>query len=217
MKKSGLFKQLGFAALVAAAGVCTWGWASARSGSSSPEGAAALRSDEGVVIIDESFTEKFPSGWITKDPDGDGKTFQRTEWQNHGVGTAPDLDFSGNKKRGSATSSSFPGPSGKALDTWLITPRLNLPNGGKVSYWVATYASYAPAEQYSVYYSTTGTSTDNFTLLKNETLSSAMVWANHILDLPTGTKYVAFRHHDCKQNAINFDDIKITGVERRCA
>ncbi len=208
MKKSGLFKQLGFAALVAAAGVCTWGWASARSGSSSPEGAAALRSDEGVEVINETFKNGFPKGWITKDADGDGKNFSINKWQNHGEGA--NIDFT--QASASIGSDSW---AAQAVNNYLITPRLNLPNGGKVSYWVTTYYGGGQyAEKYSVCYSTTGTNPEDFQALKTETLQEHMVmkWQNYILDLPANTKYVAFRHHDCKVGAINFDDIRITGV-----
>lgn len=209
MKKYLLLKRSIVAVLAVTTGLLTWGSASASPQKATPEKKQVLRDGESTVIIEESFSTGFPEGWFARDIDGNGKTFTWTKWQNHGTG--PDIDYSGTG--GSMTSDSFIS-SEKPLSNWLIAPRLNLPNGGEVSFWTTTYSSQFPAEKYSVCYSTTGSNPEDFIELMTETLTKerVMVWKNFTLQLPAGTKYVAFHHHDCQESGLSLDDVKISGV-----
>ncbi|MBB6275592.1 T9SS-dependent choice-of-anchor J family protein [Porphyromonas circumdentaria] len=208
MKKCTLFSRYAIAVLLGIMGLFASGVVRAEAGPGSLKKAFSLR-DGGEVVINESFTQGLPEGWLVRDHDGDGKSFEPVKMQNHGEGSAPDTSGDG----GCMSSSSFPVPS-NPLNNWLITPRLNLPQGGKVSLWTTTYSSQYPAEKYDVCYSTTGTQPEDFTVLMTETLTRerAMSWKNFELELPVGTKYVAVRHYDSEGDALKVDDIKISGV-----
>lgn len=173
-----------------------------------------------IVLLKESFEsveyEGIPAGWIAVDADGDGKNWgvllpaePATAWVNPHNGEAVIGSFSW---------------LGAALtpDNYLISPKVE--GATKVKYYFAVNANY-PAEHYAVMASSTGTNLSDFTLVFEETSTGSKIadikrdeysgqteWIERTVDLPAGTKYVAFRHYNStNQNFIVFDDIEISG------
>ncbi|WP_080737629.1 DUF2436 domain-containing protein [Porphyromonas gulae] len=181
--------------------------------------AAPAGKDE-TVLLKEGFEsveyEGIPAGWIAVDADGDGKnwgvllpTEPATAWVNPHNGEAVIGSFSW---LGTAFTP----------DNYLISPKVE--GATKVKYYFAVNANY-PAEHYAVMASSTGANPSDFTLVFEETSTGSKIadtkrdeysgqteWIERTVDLPAGTKYVAFRHYDCtNQNFIVFDDIEISG------
>lgn len=101
-------------------------------------------------------------------------------------------------------------------DDYLVSPALNLPQGGvcELSYTIAPAGLFEYEEHYSVYVSTTGNSVNDFTdCLFSETFDGEEWFYERTLDLSAyagHTVYVAFRHHDCyDQMAIALYDVTI--------
>ncbi len=163
--------------------------------------APALRSD--AVVLNEDFENGMPNGWTTKDADGDGH-----QWK---VNQDPGYPGHGGYDTFCARSASYDGGA-LTPDNYLITPKLNLSNGGKLSFWIAAADSYNPSEHWGVYASTTGTGIADFgTALLEETLHASKAnWIEKSVELPAGTKYVAFRHFNTRnQFWLLLDDVKI--------
>ena len=100
-------------------------------------------------------------------------------------------------------------------------------NGGTLTFWVCAQDAGYAAEHYAVYASTGGNAaTDFVNPLMEETLTAKSevlypeavrgsrtqgTWYQKTVQLPAGTKYVAFRHFDCTdQFWLNVDDVKIS-------
>ncbi len=154
------------------------------------------------------FTEGFeggsmPAGWTTIDANADGYDWTYFNSSTRSAHTGTGIVYSA-----SYVSSAI------SPDNWLITPAINLTSSSTLKYWVcAQDASYA-AEHYGVYISTTSaTDTSSFTLLFEETLTSAeATWTERTINLQnyTGTIYIAFRHFNCyDQFEMKLDDISV--------
>lgn len=99
-------------------------------------------------------------------------------------------------------------------DNWLITPAIQIPSGqGAILNWYAS--AYIGYESYSVYISTTGTDTSNFTLLGTYNVTNdGLEYSNYSmeeLDLSAyagQTVYIAFRHTD-GDYVLFLDDVSI--------
>ncbi|KGN87013.1 choice-of-anchor J domain-containing protein, partial [Porphyromonas gulae] len=117
-------------------------------------------------------------------------------------------------------------------DNYLVTPELSLANGGTLTFWVCAQDANYASEHYAVYASSTGNDAANFTnALLEETLTAKSVvtspeairgtraqgtWYQKTVQLPAGTKYVAFRHFNCTDFFwINLDDIEIKANAKR--
>lgn len=171
------------------------------------------------VILSEDFQNGIPSGWKTIDADGDGNT-----WNNYLAGDILGHGGEGDNCISSASYINNVGP--LTPDNYLITPKMNLPEGATLKYWVSAQDAEYASEHYGVFVSYTEPTIDGFkdNLLFNETLTSKKLnsnrpkgtnvqgtWYQRILELPEGTKYVAFRHYDCTNNYwLNLDDVEIS-------
>lgn len=105
------------------------------------------------------------------------------------------------------------------VDNWIISPSIQIPSGtGAYLKWYTNIDDYdtydyfglTPSETYSVYVSTTGTDTANFTRLGEYTLTS-YGWQEMTLDLSAyagQTIHIAFRHTGGTLE-LWLDDIKV--------
>lgn len=182
----------------------------------------APASKDNTVLFEENFEsvspEQTPDGWSVVDADGDG---------NNWAGLPEYLLDSGHDNSLQAVSSSSWSSALGALtpDNYLITPQLDLSEGGELSFWVRPMgvAEFGD-EHYAVYSSLTGNDVADFgEALFEETLSGETtkfatregaakgIWAKKTVTVPAGTKYLAFRHFNCTdESRIMLDDILIT-------
>ncbi|MDD4634315.1 MAG: choice-of-anchor J domain-containing protein [Bacteroidales bacterium] len=169
------------------------------------------------VILNETFeTGAIPTGWTNTDADGDGYLWDAET----GLGL-----FVGHSGECISSASYINYVGALTPDNWLITPVLDGP--GSVNYWVnAQDAAYA-YEHYGVYASTSGTNPGDFTLLFEETMTAKGekyaglrggskeqgAWYERTVEnIPSGTKYIAFRHFNCTDAFwLNLDDVTIYG------
>ena len=171
--------------------------------------------DPEFVSLFESFEEDgIPEGWTTVDADNDGRTwkvFNKSSLEHIG---AP---FFGDQM---ITSWSWDAEAFDP-DNYLISPLLS--DAAELNYWFAMNTAYA--EHYQVVASTTGNDIADFTeVVIDETpegieTRNMSKWYERTLPLPAGTKYVAFRHCNSKDNNyILIDNVRIikgtaTGIE----
>ena len=159
------------------------------------------------------FTEGFegtslPTGWTIIDADQDGNNWEHISVQG-------DLS-SGHTGSGAYASYSYDNSTYDALtpNNWLVTPAIALSGTSSLTYWFIVAQSY-PADHYGVYVSTTSaTDTSAFTLLYEETPTSANgTWTMRTVDLTNysgNTVYIAFRHFNCTdQLVLVLDDITV--------
>lgn len=176
-----------------------------------------------TVILEENFDTEFPEGlpqgWQSLDADGDDH-----EWYQI-INTA----ITGHSGTGLMTSQSYVGGGGTGFavtpDNYLITPEV--PNAGHVTYWVSAQDASWAGEHYGIMASTTGTAEGDFTLVFEETMTAKGpqyvgqrganaqgTWYERSVELPAGTRYVAFRHFNCTDMfRLNLDDVKITASD----
>ncbi len=180
-----------------------------------------LNRGKGVVLTEGFEEDQLPEGWTVIDNDGDGHNWEPANY------FSPDYPGA-NGSSNYITSESYYNPTWTILlpDNFLITPELNLTNGGTLTYWVSAQDANYPADHYGVFVSTTGNNASDFgdNPLFEETLTAKHVgpkgprgtndmgtWYQRTVELPSGTKYVAFRHFNCTdQFKINIDDVEIT-------
>lgn len=174
-----------------------------------------------AVVVDENFENSMPSDWTTIDADGDGNNWL----------VGPDLGYMGVDGPGSfCVRSASWDEEPLTPNNYLVTPKLNLTEGGRLSFWVCAQDASWPEDHYAVYASTSGNEVADFTeLLFEETVAAKSgsysdkslvskgeakvqgTWRNRVVELPAGTNYVAFRHF----NSVNvfwllIDDVRIT-------
>ncbi len=174
------------------------------------------------VILEENFesispTQALPKGWTRFSTDGDAY-----EWAlNAGMN---DLTCAGRGGGQCIASASYTYDTGELTpDNYLVTPLLN--DASKVVYYICAQDATAANEHYAVMISKTGTAATDFSIIYEETLGNApstasqqakvspkaqSEWLKRELVLPSGTKYVAFRHYNCSDNfVICLDDVTI--------
>ena len=169
------------------------------------------------VLFSDDFEDGALTNWSTVDADGDGDTWQNATPAAYGIGDA----HSGTNCASSWSWNSYT----MYPDNWMISPMVE--GATSIQYYVATNTAYP--DHYGVYASSTGTATSNFTLVFEETAGSkggngtrssmtqagtrAMSdWMIKNIDLPEGTKYVAFRHWNSDDmNYLFIDDVTING------
>jgi len=171
---------------------------------------ASLQSTE--LMLNEDFEADIfpPEGWTTMVTNEDG-----FDWRQGFM--------AGNKV---AFSESFvwiiPGLYGipVAPDNWLITPQLRIREETEVSlkFSVGILSADKPAENYTVYVSTTGVSpTDFFPILNEVTTPSFTTWMERNIDLNEYAGkdiYLAFRHHDCfDMSYLLLDNIELRAIK----
>ena len=169
------------------------------------------------VLFTDTFEDGALTNWSTVDADGDGDTWQNATPAAYGIGDA----HSGTNCASSWSWNNY----SMDPDNWMISPMVE--GATTLQYYVATNTGYP--DHYGVYASSTGTATSDFTLVFQETAGSKGVagvkssmtqagtrdmstWAEKNIDLPAGTKYVAFRHWDSyDMNYLFIDDVTISG------
>ena len=173
--------------------------------------------DPKFVSLFESFEEDgMPEGWTTVDADYDGRTWKIIT--NKEVSCM--IPFFGDKVISSwSWDNAIFDP-----DNYLISPLLS--DAAELNYWFAM--NYDCPDHYKVVASTTGKGIADFTEVlideKPEGLveigsETQSIWYERTLPLPAGTKYVAFRHCNSKDNNYFFiDNVRIikgsaTGIE----
>ena len=174
----------------------------------------------GGVLFEDDFEDGNLTNWTTVDADGDGDTWQNATPAAYGIGDA----HSGTNCASSWSWNSYT----MYPDNWMISPMVD--GATSIQYYVATNTAYP--DHYGIYASSTGTSTSNFTLVFEETAGSkggngtrssmtqagtrAMSdWAEKNIELPAGTKYVAFRHWNSDDmNYLFIDDVTIYGAAK---
>ncbi|WP_306454672.1 choice-of-anchor J domain-containing protein [Porphyromonas gingivalis] len=177
--------------------------------------------EDETVLLEEGFESGIPAAWTTIDADGDGNDWTTTPPPGGN-------SFAGHNGGATASSASYINNVGtQTPDNYLVTPSLNLANGGTLTFWVCAQDAGYAAEHYAVYASTGGNAaTDFVNPLMEETLTAKSevlypeavrgsrtqgTWYQKTVQLPAGTKYVAFRHFDCTdQFWLNVDDVKIS-------
>lgn len=170
------------------------------------------------VLLSDDFESGNLGNWVLVDADNDG-----TNWQ---IATPVAYNI-GNAHSGTYCASSWSwNNQAYNPDNYMISPAVL--GASNISYYVATNVGYP--DHYGVFVSTTGTNPSDFTLVFEEfvpvskgTLSGVKAkdvaegnrelspWTLRSIDLPEGTKYVAFRHYnsyDC--NYLFVDDVVIT-------
>ncbi|MFC2604555.1 MAG: choice-of-anchor J domain-containing protein [Bacteroidota bacterium] len=151
-----------------------------------------------------------PTGWTRIDADNDGNN-----WFIFGKNSG----FDGGN---CATSASW--SAGRALtpDNYLITPKVE--GARRVEFYANAQDATSPnalGDHFAVCASSTGTAASDFTVVYEDTPAAAPpslmqiqkapgTWRKYVVNLPAGTKYVAFRHYNCTNFfRINIDDVTI--------
>ncbi len=170
-------------------------------------GVMACNTAQAQTVVKEDFEHGVPGTWTLVDADKDGYNWGILYNQD---GVAP---IEGYESELCVSSGSYINGKGAVNpDNWLITPMFDLEGEGTLSYVVSAQQPSHPHEHYAVYASTTGKDTTDFKVcLHEETLEEGKMWKSHTFKLPTGTKYVAFRHFKCSNNFyINIDNVNIS-------
>lgn len=153
---------------------------------------------ENVAFYPEYFA---PINWSVIDADGDGIYWNLFLYYN----------FPGHNSNHCAHSASYVGGIGPVTpDNYLITPLVE--GARRVTYWVSVQDADYAAEHYAVMVSTTGTAIEDFAPLFEETMTAkqAGAWYERTINLPEGTKYIAWRHYNCTDMfAMKLDDVTI--------
>ena len=165
-----------------------------------------------TVVLDQGGTLSFnlPTGWTKIDADNDGNN-----WFIYGKNSG----FGGGN---CATSASW--SAGRALtpDNYLITPKVE---GARCVEFYANVqdatSTGALGDHFAVCASSTGTAASDFTVIFEDTPAATPpsfmkiqrapgTWRKYVVNLPAGTKYVAFRHYNCTNFfRVNIDDVTI--------
>ncbi len=172
------------------------------------------------ILFEDDFEDGAITNWTTVDADGDGDTWQNATPASYGIGDA---------HSGTNCASSWSWNNVAMYpDNWMISPMVE--GATSIQYYVATNTAYP--DHYGIYASSTGTSTSDFTLVFEEAAGSKggngvkssmtqgssremSAWIEKNIELPEGTKYVAFRHWNSgDMNYLFIDDVTIEGAGR---
>ena len=163
---------------------------------------------ESVVLdlADGSVSYNLPTGWTKIDADGDGNN-----WYIFGK----ESGFGGGK---CATSASWIGGKGVRPNNYLISPKVE---GAQRVEFYANAQDTDPGslgDHFAVCASSTGTAESDFTVIFEDTPAAAPssvqmqkahgTWRKYVVNLPAGTKYIAFRHF----NSNNFFRVNIDNI-----
>ena len=165
------------------------------------------------ILLEEHFTNGLPGDWIALDADGDSHNWEWTsEYKSLGSRQA-----SAFRDKCMMSESAHDMGGGNYVpytpNNYLITPMVD--GAARVTYKVGSTAnpSYC-AEHYAVCASSTGTAAADFSVVMEEDVvySSGTASIERTVELPAGTKYVAFRHFNCTDLlAMLIDDVVIEG------
>ena len=172
------------------------------------------------VLFSDDFESGSLSNWTLIDngyPSGEG-------W---GYASPADYDI-GNAHSGVGVAASWSWNSAAIdQDAYMISPLVE--GATTVNYFVATNTSYP--DFYEIMTSSTGVNSSDFTVVFSETAPASKgdngqkvvkghnngntramsAWVERTIDLPEGTKYVAFHHIDYDANYLFIDDVTISG------
>lgn len=171
-----------------------------------------------------TWSDNFDNGslnyWTRIDADGDGLKWQITDFQSTNFGNAHSGHYC-------ASSISWNNNVAYNPDNYMISPLCQ--NATNIQYYVATNTGYP--DHYAVMASSTGTNPNDFTIVfeetapvskckddgvktqmrKNDKSRDMSPWTERNINLPSGTKYVAYRHFNSyNMNYIFIDDVTIT-------
>ena len=165
------------------------------------------------IILSESFDKQgIPAGWTTVDTDGDSHDWEFFDNETDGCMASESAHDDGNDNFVAYTPNNY-----------LITPLVE--GATKVSYKIGSLGKEDfCAEHYALCASTTGKNESDFQIVQEWTIGASSASASHIqpmtqgqwqafdVALPSGTKYIAFRHFNCTNNfRVNIDDVTIYG------
>lgn len=157
------------------------------------------------TTIDENFDNGIPSTWTNIDADGDGYKWENTLATQTGDESDP-YPY--------AMSASFRNNVGALTpDNYLISPKIKITEGAKLTYEVGGIDANYYEENYTVYVGTVenGSFTKVGTLL-NETVPS-VDFTQRTIDLSSYAGQnlcIAFRHHDCYDvYYMTLDNVKV--------
>ena len=169
------------------------------------------------VLFEDDFEDGNLTNWTTIDADGDGDSWVNATPAAYGIGDA----HSGTNCASSWSWNNY----SIDPDNYMVSPLVE--GATSIEYYVATNTGYP--DHYGIFASSTGTSAGNFTLVFEETAGSKgtagvkssttrpgtrdmSAWIEKTVELPAGTKYVAFRHYDSyDMNYLFIDDVTIYG------
>ena len=160
--------------------------------------------DPNKVLLHEDFESgNIPEGWVTKDFDGDGYTWEPYTYSNFGIG------FHGSK--GVLYSESWT----KSPMNGLISPKIEGANRIRFHVCAADHKYFQ--EHYWLSYTTSDDVEDDQSWKELEgsawTITEGAKWFTKEFDLPEGTKYVGITHGHCEgiPYALLLDDIIFFG------
>ena len=172
------------------------------------------------VLFSDDFEGGDLSNWTLIDADGDYENWVIATPADYGIGDAHSGDYC-------ASSWSWNNYSIDP-DNYMVSPLVE--GATSIQYYVATNDAYP--DHYAVMASSTGTDAGDFTIVYEETAGSKSAglkgvrssttkpgtramsaWNEKNIDLPAGTKYVAFRHFNSyDMNYLFIDDVTINGA-----
>jgi len=155
-----------------------------------------------TLPIFESFEGPSNHCWNFLDQDGDGRYWYVNNTNLSHTGDQCALSVSFSSEIGALTP-----------DNWLVSQPIQLPElPARLSFWIMETFGYFANDYYSVYISTTGNSTTDFTDVLTSGYAST-TFEQHSISLREyagQTVWVAFRHHNCSDNyQLLLDDIDI--------
>lgn len=163
------------------------------------------------TTLDETFANGIPSTWTNIDADGDGYAWNATV-ESQGL-----ADADGN---GAVYSQSYDNNIGPLTpDNYLVTPKLYIEDGAKVSWQVGAQDSGYPEEHYAVLVGTieNGAFVSKGTLFEETfsgTAKAPTSFYNREISLSQykgQSLCIAFRHYNCTDMYfLNIDNVKVT-------
>ena len=179
-----------------------------------------LSEDFENVILDENegeSTQTLPAGWTKIDADKDGQNWFIYYTEPGGVGQG----HNGGK---CATSASFDKATQQAIhpDNYLVSPEVK--GAVRVTFYACAQDADYSKEHFAICASTTGMEAGDFKIIQEWTISELptsapgkhlkdqTAWKLFDINLPEGTKYIAFRHYNSTdQYCVNIDDVTVYG------
>ena len=181
-----------------------------------------LSEDFEDVILDENegeSTQTLPAGWTKIDADKDGQNWFIYYTEPGGVGQG----HNGGK---CATSASFDKitQTGIHPDNYLVSPEVK--GAVRVTFFACAQDESYSNEHFAICASTTGKEAGDFKIIQEWTISELptsapgkrlkdqTAWKLFDVNLPEGTKYIAFRHYNSTdQYCVNIDDVTVYGKQ----
>ena len=177
---------------------------------------ASAKASVSSPLLEDFESGEIPDGWTLIDADNNGRNWEvlsneKAKWMVPKSGKHAVCSFSND---------------GHDLnpDNYLISPKIS--GATQLIYWFAMNPRSPDDDRYQVLASTTGKGISDFTIVLKDEKPTGLKpiegsahqseWIKRTLQLPVGTKYIAFRHYDSnksgKGNYILLDDITVDGI-----